>query len=173
MPQVRTRAETGALPRAVTILGELGSWVYEFHADENFYGMGYRAGSLLVCNKEGNAMWILRPIADGRPVPPDAYATHIDELQMYERFMHQKADKLFNAFVPKFRRPRLVGGLAVVRYMANKGIDDSGEAQWEHYFDGPDAPAPPDLYTLGRGQYFIAPGPWRVGPQGIHYARGG
>lgn len=150
------------------MLGELGSCVLHDPRSTNFFSWDYRAGRLLVAAPDGGAMFILNPVREAGPVRPDALALHA--MDLHERFTHRKGDGFFNLVVPPIRKPRFAGELAVIRYYADKG-DQGGEAEWEHYFNEPEiAPAYPEIWALGHGQYLIPPGPWTITERGIEYA---
>ncbi len=156
-------------PRSVTILGELGEWV--FRNDAGPFGVPYRGGKMLCSSADGRTMYILRPISDGGPVRRDAFVTNARGLELYERFQHRRADAMFNTFCPPFRRPRHLGQLVLLSYYTAKGRDQ--EAEHVHYFEEPGvAPAWPAVLSVGFGQYVITPGRWKVTDDGIDFYRG-
>ncbi len=157
-------------PRAVTLLGELGSWVYFDDDARDYYSVPYRAGRVLASSADGRAGYVLRPIINGGSVHRNAFITHAENLELYERFQHRKADKFFNVICPPFGKPRRQGHLALVTYFTMKGTDE--EQEYVHHFENPDEGRPEyvPIYSLGYGQFLIPPGAWRVAPEGITYA---
>ena len=167
--QVRKVKPEELLPRSVAVLGELGPCVIH-NPDSGEFG-ALPGGGVLCSNSTGDQMFVLRPVADAGPVKHHPrQALHAANL--HSRFTHKRADAFFNCIVPKFRQPRHVGELVIVRYEVAKHLDgDHRLTQWEHYFEQPGAaPAYAQLYSVGHGQYWIPPGPWRVTARGIAYA---
>jgi hypothetical protein len=68
--------------------------------------------------------------------------------------------------------PRYIGEVAIIRYRIRKGLEGGRLAEYEHYFEKPgDHPAYPEIYEIGRGQYWMPPGDFRVSAEGIKYER--
>lgn len=154
------------LPRAVTVLGELGEWLITDPTTNRFYGVDYKPNRLLCASEEGRNMYIIRPILDAGPVRSDAFA--LSAYDLHERFTHRAATDYYNIFCPPIRKPTFAGELVIIRYYAQKGDDE--EATYEHYFDEPgEAPAYVKVFSVGHGQYFIPQGRFRVAEAGIEF----
>lgn len=117
-------------------------------------------------------MFILKPLGDAGETkfPPQALAA----TDLHERFVHRESEGFYNLLIAPARKPIFRGELVIIRYLAQKDIDDetTGQvAEWEHYFENPGvAPAYAEFWYIGKNQYYIPPGPWRVGEAGIEYA---
>jgi len=156
------------LPRSVTTLGVLGACVLHNPDTEQFFGI--RGGGVLCASADGHQMFVLQPQRDAGPIKGHPrQALHAAGL--YERFTNRKADAFYNLEIPKFRQPRHVGELVIIRYEVAKHLDsDHGLTTWEHYFEKPgDVPAYAQLYSVGHGQHWIPPGEWSVTARGIAY----
>ena len=158
------------LPEAVAVLGLVGQMVI-CTASGHFRGLNAAAGRVLVADETGRELYVLAPRAGDAPVRPTYQAMRAANL--HERFMHRRADKLFNCIVPAFRAPVLVGELVILRYEAAKRIPGAdGAVDWEHYFENPGVePAYPRIFAVGHGQYWVPPGPFKVAPEGITFAK--
>lgn len=156
------------VPRAVTVLGELGEWVMHDPNDQSFYGVEYKPGRILCSSPDGRHMYIFRPILDAGPVRDDAFA--LNAYDLHERFTHKRATDYYNVFVPPFRDLRFAGEVVLLRYYADKG--DGGEVCYEHYFEQPgEAPAYAPIYASTKGQFYLPPDRWQVTEAGIEFAR--
>jgi hypothetical protein len=163
----------------VTYLGEVGDIALylpeesRFGEDPGYYGKDFKAGHVLCCTSDGREAYILRPRgnagAANRRQLQTRQAVHARDL--HERFMGRRASEYYNLIVQQFRKPRYVGDLAILHYFADKDLGDGQEGlvEWVHFFEGPDGPAYPPLFSVGHGQFYIPRGAWHVGPQGIDY----
>jgi hypothetical protein len=160
------------IPRNVAVLGEVTSCCLHDPSSGRFFGFDPVPGSVLVADASGRRMYILRPLHDAGAARFSTQSIRAAEL--HERFTHRESDGYYNAAIPPARKPTFAGELVIVRYLAQKDIDDevSGEeVEWEHYFENPgQAPAYAELWSIGHRQFYIPPGPWRVDSAGIEYA---
>lgn len=166
------RARQLLIPRSVAFLGELGSCVLHNPRSQSFFTWAYRPGRILCLAPDESCLYILKPIITDEPVRPDALALNARDL--YERFHHRRGDAFYNCFVPPPRRPRFAGELVIIRYLSDKDLPGAppsdGPVEYEHYFEEPGvAPAYPELWAIGRDQYVVPPGPWRVTSRGIEF----
>lgn len=165
------------LPRAVAVLGELGSLVLHDPNTGAFFGVEEEAGRILCADETGRWMYILRPLLDGQPVK--ATSLVLRAAALHERFVHRTANEHYNCVVPPFRAPRFAGELVILRYVVEKDIGDldpdedgMGLTVWEHYFERPGVgPAYAELWSVGRDQWVIPPGAWRITSRGIEFAK--
>lgn len=171
----RRRAQ---LPRAVAFLGECGPMVLHDPNDGGrFLAWTPRTGTILASDPDGRTLFLLRPRPRNGAIRETDQA--IRAARLYERFSHKRADGYYNSIVPSMRRPKFAGEVVIIRYRLEKALDDlddddptDGVTEWEHYFEEPGRrPAYPHLYSVGNGQYIIAPGPFAVKPEGITYAQ--
>jgi hypothetical protein len=163
------RPRQNLVPREVAFLGELGSCVLHNPRTASFFAWPYQPGRILVLGPDERNMYVLRPTLTGQRVHPSAIA--VAAMGIHERFTHRAGDGFYNCVIPPVRRPKFAGELVIIRYSVDKdipGVDDGRTTEWEHYFEEPGvAPAYPELWDIGHGQFIIPPGPWRVRPEGI------
>ena len=153
------------LPEAVTVLGVPTLLYLENPNTRETYEFRPRPATVLCADEDGREMYLLAPIRDaGRP-------KHLDRAlkaeRLWEEFTNRHSDGLYNCFVPAFRKPMYRGRIILMRYLARKDLDEESEGhetEWEHYFEAPDYP---DLWFVGRNQYFIPRGHWRITDAGI------
>ncbi len=163
------------IPRAITVLGEVTTCALHDPSTGRFLNWEPKAGTVLTCDPNGDNLYFVRPLAEA-PGKEDRSRDPmlVKAIGLHERFMHRKADGYYNALIKPARKPRFVGELVIIRYVATKDIDEETEgqeAEWEHYFEQPGvAPAYAKLWNIGLDQFWVPPGPWRVTPEGIAYA---
>lgn len=169
------------LPRTVTVLGELGAMVLRNPQTGHWYAINYKPNRIVCASSEGRAMFILQPVVETTTKKPSKHRTQaLKAAKLHERFVHRAADAFYNCVVPAFRTPRYCGELMVIEYYCEKDLelgdaedddeDDERPTLWEHYFEEPGvAPAPAELWQVGKHQYLIPPGPWRVSDRGIEF----
>jgi hypothetical protein len=165
-----TRQSKGRLfaPEVVTVLGKPGQMVLNHPATGQMHVWEPVGGTLLCCNKAGDEMFILCPLYEDEISEKDV-ALHIENEEMWERFTHRPFEGWFNGACPSFRKPQYRGQIVIIRYEAQKDLDDesAGETiEWEHCFEAPDYA---ELWSVGSDQYYIPRGPWRITDRGIQH----
>ena len=169
------------LPEAVTFLGVLGACVLHdpnaYDGDGRLYEFRPKRGSVLMSDADGRQLYIVTPRPATAPHRRKLTDQAIRAAHLYERFTHRDLDAFHNCAVPAFRRPRFAGELVILRYRAEKDLDElepeerTGIVEFEHYFEQPGvAPAYPQVFAVGSDQFWIPPGPFAVEPEGITYA---
>jgi hypothetical protein len=143
------------------------------HGTPRAYGQPPEADAVLFSSADGRTLFILRPFIKGiSEEAPSLLALRAANL--FRQFQHRPADRIFNCVIPKPRAPQYCGELVEITYYAEKhlGPGDSAPAEWVHYFEEPGVqPAYAPIYKIGRGQFLIPPGPFKVTDRGIEWAR--
>lgn len=165
---------TTHIPQALTALGTMGLMIVRYedeHGQPHAYGIPPKADAVLFADATGRTLYVLRPYIEGISEEPRSLIA-LRALNLYERFSHRRADRLFNCQIPKPRAPQYCGELVEITYFAQKDIGGPQPiAEWVHYFEEPgQAPAYAPIYKYGRGQFVIPPGPFKVTERGIEYA---
>lgn len=155
------------LPEVLTILGLPGQQVICDPRDGSYYAWDPPGGTILCSNVDGDELFFVRPIADAGDVDGGDSPLHVRGFELWEDFSHQLADRYYNAIVKPFRKPQPRGQLAIMTYHARKDIDDEARGKlttWAHHFD---PESYPNLFSVGRDQFYVPPGAWRVTRRGI------
>lgn len=154
------------LPDGVAFLGIPGEMVLVHPETAQMYVFVPKPTTMLCSDGDGREMFILNPFQDaGAPIGNMDVALHVTDL--YERFTHRRSDGYYNVFCPAFRKPKYCGHIAIIRYTQQKDLDDDSKGEmieWEHYFE-PENYA--DLFSVGKDQYVIPHGGWRITERGI------
>lgn len=154
------------LPEAVAMLGLPSTWILTNDGGATNFMWNPPRGAVLVADESGRQMFVLRPRPGGEAIRNSDSLVHVEEL--WEQFHHRKLTTDFlNCVVPPFEKPRYRGQIVIMRYRAQKHLDDYSKGklvEYEHYFEAPDYA---DLWAVANDQYYISPGKWEIRASGI------